>query len=87
MEIIMKISVDVDLTPEEFRRTLGLPDVSEIQKEMVEQFRQQMLNGADGYDALSLMQPYLNSGLNSMEAMHKAFFGMMTNNTNDKNDK
>ena len=73
----MKITVDVDLTPEEFRRTLGLPDVSELQKEMVEAFRQQMMSGADGYDPMTLMKPYLNSGLNSMEAMQKSFFNMM----------
>lgn len=79
----MKISVDIDLTPEEFRRTLGLPDVSDIQKEMVEQFKQQMLNGAEGYDPMTLMQPYLNSGLNSMESMQKAFFSMMSSNMTD----
>jgi hypothetical protein len=83
----MKISVDVDLTPEEFRRTLGLPDVSEIQKEMVEQFRQQMLSGAEGYDPMSLMKPYLNSGLTSMEAMQKSFFNMMMSGGSTETDK
>lgn len=73
----MKIRVDVDLTPEEFRRMIGLPDVSELQKEMVEQFRQQMLSGAEGYDPLTLMKPYLSSGLHSMEAMQKSIFNMM----------
>ena len=73
----MKISIDVDLTPDEFRKTLGLPDISELQKEVVEQFRNQMAAGAEGYDPMSLIKPYLGSGLNSMEAMQKSFFNMM----------
>ena len=87
----MKISIDIDLTPEEFRRTLGLPDVTELQREVVEQFRKQMAAGAEGYDPLTLMQPYLSSGLNSMEAMQKSFFNMMTQQTgtagNNNKDK
>ena len=31
----MKISVDVDITPEELRRFLGLPNVEKIQTELV----------------------------------------------------
>lgn len=73
----MKISIDIDLTPEEFRKTLGLPDITELQKEVVEQFRKQMAAGAEGYDPMSLMKPYLSSGMNSMEAMQKSFFNMM----------
>lgn len=83
----MKIRVDVDLTPEEFRSLLGLPDVSEIQKEMVDQFKQQMLNGAEGYDPLSLMKPYLHSGLSSMESFQKVFFNAMSSVNTDKPNK
>ena len=83
----MKISIDIDLTPEEFRRTMGLPDVSEIQKEMVEQFRKQMVAGAEGYDPMTLMQPYLNSGISSMEAMQKSFFNMMMQQSGRESSK
>lgn len=83
----MKISIDIDLTPEEFRRTMGLPDVSEIQKEIVEQFRKQIAAGAEGYDPMTLMQPYLSSGINSMEAMQKSFFNMMMQQTGKESSK
>jgi len=83
----VKISIDIDLTPEEFRRTMGLPDVSEIQKEMVEQFRKQMVAGAEGYDPMTLMQPYLNSGISSMEAMQKSFFNMMMQQSGKESSK
>ncbi len=31
----MKISIDVDITPEELRRFIGLPNVEKLQQEMV----------------------------------------------------
>jgi len=83
----MKISIDVDLTPDEFRKTLGLPDISELQKEVVEQFRKQMAAGAEGYDPMSLMKPYLSSGMNSMEAMQKSFFNMMMQQSSKQSSK
>lgn len=83
----MKVTIDIDLTPEEFRRTMGLPDVSELQKEVVDQFRKQMAAGAEGYDPLTLMQPYLNSGLNSMEAMQKSFYNLMMQQYGQENSK
>ncbi|MCP5178630.1 MAG: hypothetical protein H6993_16900 [Pseudomonadales bacterium] len=34
----MKINVEVDLTPEELRRFMGLPDVQGFQKQMLDRF-------------------------------------------------
>lgn len=55
----MKINVEFDLTPEEFRRSLGLPDVEAFQKELLERIQKQMESGVEGYDPMSLMQPFL----------------------------
>lgn len=33
----MKVTIDVDITPEELRRFIGLPDVENLQKEMLNQ--------------------------------------------------
>lgn len=59
----MKINVEFDLTPEEFRRSLGLPDVEAFQKDLLDRIYKQMESGAEGYDPMSLMQPYLQQGL------------------------
>lgn len=34
----MKINVEIDLTPEELRRFMGLPDVQGFQQQMLERF-------------------------------------------------
>ncbi len=38
----MKITVDVDITPEELRRFLGLPNVEGLQEEMLKMAQQQL---------------------------------------------
>ncbi len=34
----MKITIEIDLTPEELRRYMGLPDIQGVQKQMLERF-------------------------------------------------
>ncbi|GGX96298.1 hypothetical protein GCM10007160_24780 [Litchfieldella qijiaojingensis] len=55
----MKINVEFDLTPAEFRQALGLPNVEAFQKELLSRVQQQMEAGAEGYDPMSLLQPFL----------------------------
>lgn len=74
----MQINVTFDMTPEEFRRLLGLPDVQSFQKELFDQMMEKMKAGEDGYDPLSLYQPLLNNGLNAMNEFQKMLMTMMT---------
>lgn len=55
----MKINVEFDLTPDEFRRSLGLPDVEAFQQDLLNRIHKQMESGVEGYDPMSLMQPFL----------------------------
>ncbi|MFW6346572.1 MAG: hypothetical protein ACOC0M_09630 [Halomonas sp.] len=55
----MKINVKFDLTPEEFRQALGLPDVEAFQRDLLARIQKQMESGVEGYDPMSLMQPFL----------------------------
>lgn len=74
----MKFSIDVELTPEELRKVLGLPDVAVLQQEMMDKIKEQMDAGADGYDPLTLFRPHLTSGLGSMDSLQKMMLSMMT---------
>ncbi|ALM51777.1 hypothetical protein [Halomonas huangheensis] len=55
----MKINVEFDLTPDEFRQALGLPNIETFQQELLERIQRQMESGVEGYDPMSLMQPFL----------------------------
>ncbi|UXZ53068.1 hypothetical protein LOS15_09385 [Halomonas sp. 7T] len=55
----MKINVEFDLTPDEFRQSLGLPDVEAFQQSLLENIQRQMESGVEGYDPMSLMRPFM----------------------------
>ncbi|MCV6611081.1 MAG: DUF6489 family protein [Amphritea sp.] len=77
----MNFKIDVEMTPEELRKVLGLPDVESFQKEMMDKIQERMDAGVEGYDPLTLFQPYMASGLGSMDALQKMLLGMMTTYT------
>ena len=70
----MKIKIEVDTTPEELRRFFGLPDVSELQSDMLSAIRDKMRDGAEGYDPFTLMRPFLPENLQSLETLQRAFW-------------
>jgi len=72
----MKINVEFDLTPEEFRQALGLPDVEAFQKDLLNRIYKQMESGTEGYDPMSLMQPFLQQpGLSQNLSQGLSSFG------------
>jgi len=79
----MKINVEFDMTPDEFRKVMGLPDVQTFQKEMMESIIERMKTGEEGYDPFTLFQPFMESGINSVESMKKMFMNMMGGGSNN----
>jgi len=67
----MNVKIDIDMSPEELRRLLGLPDVEPIQREMLDKLRKRMVEGVDGYDPIKLLQPYLTGTLASWDLVQK----------------
>ncbi|MCB1874623.1 MAG: hypothetical protein KDH88_01460 [Chromatiales bacterium] len=67
----MKITITADVTPDELRAFFGLPDVTPLHQELVEQIRKNMEAGAHGFDPLSLMKPLLPTNFQSPEAWQK----------------
>lgn len=58
----MKISIEIDCTPEEARSFLGLPDVSQVQEAFVEALAENMKQAVSGMDGESLMKSSLPVG-------------------------
>ena len=67
----MKMRIDVDITPEEMRRLMGLPDVETFNRELMDQIREKMMAGVEGYDPLSLFKPYFSSTIVGMDVFRK----------------
>lgn len=73
----MNIKIDIDVTPEEMRRLMGLPDVQPFHDELMNKLREHLHMGAEGYDPLTLFQPYMNTAVNSMEMFQRLMSGIM----------
>jgi hypothetical protein len=73
----MKISIDVDCTPEEARRFLGLPDVAPMQAEMMQAMQKRMMSGLEAMEPDQILKTWLPSGLKGWEEMQKAFWSQM----------
>lgn len=71
----MKVSVDLDISPEELRKLFGLPDVEAFQRQLMDDIRERMTAGVDGYDPIKLFQPYMAGTLASWDMFQK----MLTN--------
>lgn len=73
----MNFKIDLDITPEEIRRLMGLPDVQAFQEQLLAQIRTQMEAGAEGYDPKTLMRPFINQATASMELFQNMFGNLM----------
>lgn len=59
----MKIRVEFDLTPEEFRESLGLPDIAGLQKEALAQLTSRLSNDLEDVDLASVVQSWFSQGI------------------------
>lgn len=69
----MKITVDVDCTPEEARRFMGLPDMSSVHEVYLSQLRRSMEEGVTPETITKLMQLWSPMGDASMAMWRKMF--------------
>lgn len=67
----MNAKIDIEISPEEMRKLLGLPDVEAFQREMMDDIRKRMLEGVEGYDPVKFFQPYLSGTLASWDLLQK----------------
>jgi len=64
----MKVKMEFDVTPEEARRLLGLPDVSPVNDLLVERLRDQVEKGLDGTLLRNMMQSVVKGGTQGLDA-------------------
>ena len=70
----MKIKIEFDLTPKEFRDSLGLPDVSGLQKKAVDALQKRVENDIKNFDATKLFNAWVSQGLET-SAQVQRFLG------------
>ena len=69
----MKVRLEFDISPREIRQVLGLPDVEQLQAEVIAAIRERMVAGVEGFDPLSLLRSFftLAQGFPGFESLQK----------------
>ena len=77
----MKVTIDVDCTPEEARAFLGLPAVAPLQEALMQEMQKRMLEGMAQMEPEALLKQWLPAGAEGWEQMQKAFWSQFTGGT------
>lgn len=84
----MKINISIDITPEEFRKAFGLPDMNSFNENLIKKMTEKIQSGA--FDAETIFKSinpaanpigkmFMNAAMKNMEMM-----GKKTKKTNQK---
>jgi hypothetical protein len=74
----MKITVDIDCTPEEARHFFGLPDVKPMQDALMQQIQDRMSANLQAMEPEAMLKTWLPASLQGFEQMQKIFWNQMT---------
>ncbi len=73
----MKVNFDIECTPEEARRFLGLPDIAPMQERMMKELEERMAENLRALDPETLVKTWMPMTMNGWGEMQKMFWGQM----------
>jgi hypothetical protein len=73
----MKISIDIEATPDEVREFFGWPPIQPLQQELIRVMQENMNKGVPGFEPLSLMKSLFPMPMQGLENMQKVFSDAM----------
>ena len=59
----MKIKVEFELTPQEFRESLGLPNISALQDETLAMLRDRITSDVENIDVANIIEAWFTQGI------------------------
>lgn len=69
----MKIKVEFDLTPEEFRESLGLPNISALQDEALAMLKARITNDMENIDVAEIIESWFSQGVAASRKVQELF--------------
>ena len=77
----MKITINVDCTPEEARAFLGLPEVAPMQAAVMDKIQEQLMSNLAAMEPETLFKIWLPASLQGIEQLQKAFWAQFAGGT------
>lgn len=86
----MKLKFDVECTPEEARKFLGLPDVVPMQERMMKQMEDRLQENMQNLTPEEMVKTWMPASMQGLGEMQKMFWSQMgvsmPDSAKDKND-
>lgn len=73
----MKVNFDIECTPEEARRFLGLPDLAPMQERMMKELETRMAENLRALDPETLVKTWMPMTMQGWGDMQKMFWSQM----------
>jgi hypothetical protein len=73
----MKVNFDIECTPEEARRFLGLPDLAPMQERMMKELENRMAENLRALDPETLVKTWMPMTMQGWGDMQKVFWSQM----------
>jgi len=67
----MKVRVEMDMTPDEARRLMGLPDLSAMQGRLVAEFERRMKTAMEQSEPEAMLKQWFSLGSQGLEQFQK----------------
>ena len=71
----MKITIDIDCTPQEVRASLGLPYLEPMQDALVAKMQERLARSLDAMDPEAMMKLWLPGGIEGLTQLQERFWG------------
>lgn len=73
----MKVTVNVDCTPDEARSFMGLPDVKPLQEALMGDLEEQLRSNMNAMSPENMMKTWMPAGMQGGESLQKMFLTQM----------
>ena len=73
----MKVNFDIECTPEEARRFMGLPDLAPMQERMMQELEERMAENLRALDPETLVKTWMPMSMQGWGEMQKMFWSQM----------
>ena len=83
----MKISIDIDCTPDEARTFFGLPDLKPMQDAVMKEIEERMKAALAGMGPDAMLRTWMPAGLEGLEKMQRAFWSNLAGGAGGKGGK
>jgi hypothetical protein len=80
----MKITVNVDCSPEEARTFLGLPDVKPMQEHLMREVQERMAANIQAMEPEAMLRTWLPATMKGFEQMQEVFLSQLTGAKREK---